>query len=191
MLLLSLSRDRERAFETMILKLKRTPGIFLVGFMGSGKSTVGRALADELGWSFVDLDEEIERRENASIGELFEVQGEDGFREIEAALVRERVRNVQNGRPQVISLGDGAILSEENFDLISNNGVIVWLDCEFSHVERRIGGETRRPLLRDPEKLRELFESRRDSYARAEYRIHIADDDSRSVVSRILALGLF
>ena len=56
----------------MILKLKRTPGIYLVGFMGSGKSTLGRMLADELGWSFVDLDADIEAREQSSIGEIFE-----------------------------------------------------------------------------------------------------------------------
>src|SRR5438309_10732210 len=120
----------------MTLKLKRTPAIYLVGFMGSGKSTVGSALADELGWSFIDLDEEIERRESTTISDIFDLQGEDVFREIETALLKERVRNVQGGRPQVISLGGGAFLSEENFELVSNNGVTVWLDCEFSHIER-------------------------------------------------------
>src|SRR5579872_236791 len=148
----------------MILKLKRTPGIFLVGFMGSGKSTVGRALAEELGWSFVDLDEEIERRENTSIAEIFDARGEDVFREIETALLRERVRAVQSGRPQVVSLGGGAFLSDENFEMVANNGVTVWLDCEFSHIQRRMAGHTHRPLARDPEQLRTLFDARRNGY---------------------------
>jgi len=175
----------------MILKLKRTPAIYLVGFMGSGKSTVGRALADELGWSFVDLDEEIEGRENVPIADIFDLRGEDVFREIETALLRERVRAVQGGRPQVVSLGGGAFLSEENFELVSNNGVTVWLDCDFSHIERRIASETHRPLARDPAHLRKLFDIRREGYARADYRIEVVDDDSRSAVARILALPLF
>src|SRR5438309_165856 len=142
----------------MILKLKRAPGIYLVGFMGCGKSTVGSALADELGWSFHDLDAEIEQREKTSITEIFDTHGEAAFRDAETAALRERVRTVQSGRPQVISLGGGAFLSEENYELVSNNGVTVWLDCEFSHIERRIAGETHRPLARDPAQLKELFE---------------------------------
>ena len=129
----------------MILKLKRTPAIYLVGFMGCGKSTVGRALADELGWSFFDLDEEIERRESTTIAEIFDGRGEEQFREIETAVLRERVHFVQSGRPQVIALGGGAFLREDNFELVSNNGVTVWLDCLFSMIERRVSSATHRP----------------------------------------------
>src|SRR5205823_9160195 len=68
---------------SMILKLKRTPGIYLVGFMGSGKTTIGRLLAEELGWGFADLDEEIEKREGMSISQIFETRGEAGFRQAE------------------------------------------------------------------------------------------------------------
>ncbi len=175
----------------MILKLKRTPGIYLVGFMGSGKSTIGRALADELGWSFIDLDEEIEKRESTTIVEIFDQRGEEHFRSIEAEVLYERVRNVQSGRPQVISLGGGAFLSDDNFELVSNNGVTIWLDCEFSHIERRIAGQTHRPLARDPEHLRRLFDARRDGYSRADFRVEVVDDDTRSAVARILALPLF
>jgi len=175
----------------MILKLKRTPGIFLVGFMGCGKSTVGSALADELGWTFIDLDEEIERREGTTIAEIFDQRGEAAFREIESAVLRDRVRDIQTGRPQIVSLGGGALLSEENFELVSNNGVTIWLDCEFSHIQRRIAGQTHRPLARDPEQLRKLFEARRAGYARADYRVEVVDDDTRGAVARILALPLF
>jgi shikimate kinase len=175
----------------MILKLKRTPAIYLVGFMGCGKSTVGRALADELGWMFVDLDEEIERKQGATIASIFDTQGEAAFREMECDALRERIRTVQMGRPQVISLGGGAFVEDENCELATNNGVTVWLDCPYSMVERRVGGETHRPLARDPEQLKELFEARRASYARAAYRIELQDDDARGAVAQILALPLF
>jgi len=175
----------------MILKLKRTPAIYLVGFMGCGKSTVGRALAEELGWSFFDLDDEIEKREGLPIAEIFDTRGEAAFREIESAALRDRVRQVRSGRPQVVALGGGAILSEPNFDLVSNNGVTVWLDCPFSDVQRRIAAQTHRPLARDAGKLRELFETRRALYARADHRVEVKDDDARSAVARILALPLF
>lgn len=175
----------------MILKLKRTPAIYLIGFMGCGKSTVGRALADELGWSFIDLDEEIERTQHSTISDIFDARGEAAFRRIETAALRDRVRNVQSGRPQVVSLGGGAFLADENFELVSNNGVTVWLDCPLSQIERRIAGQTHRPLARDPERLRNLFETRRGGYARADYRIEVIDDDIRSAVAQILALPLF
>lgn len=175
----------------MILKLKRTPGIFLTGFMGSGKTTVGRALAEELGWLFVDLDDEIEARGKATIAHIFEAHGEAAFRELETAVLRDRVRTVQLGRPQVIALGGGAFLTEENFEMVSNNGVTVWLDCPLAHIGRRIAGQTHRPLARDPEQLRSLFETRRDVYARSDYRVEIVDDDAMRVVGHILKLPLF
>jgi len=175
----------------MILKLKRTPGIYLVGFMGCGKSTVGRALADELGWHFSDLDDEIERKAQSTIAEVFDLQGEPAFREIETAVLRERVRSVEAGKPHVIALGGGTFLSQENCDLASNHGVTVWLDCPFSSIERRLRGDTQRPLARDPKQLKDLFEARRCGYGRAHFRIEFLDDDPNSAVSQILALPLF
>lgn len=175
----------------MILKLKRTPGIFLVGFMGSGKSTVGRALAEELGWGFADLDEDIEKREGTSIVQIFDTRGEAEFRRAETAALRERVRLVEGGRPWVVALGGGAFLSEENFHMVSNNGVSVWLDCTFSTVERRLAGHAHRPLARDPEKLRELFALRRAGYERADYSIAVENDDAAAATAKILALPLF
>jgi shikimate kinase len=175
----------------MILKLKRTPGIYLVGFMGCGKSTVGRALAEELGWYFSDLDEDIEQSAGISIAQIFDTKGEAAFREMETESLRKRVHTVQSGRPQVVSLGGGAFLNEENFELVSNNGVTVWLDCPFSMIERRVFGETHRPLARNPQQLRDLFEKRRDGYARADFRVEVLEDDTRAAVARILALPLF
>jgi shikimate kinase len=175
----------------MILKLKRTPGIYLVGFMGCGKSTVGRALAQELGWHFFDLDEEIEQHAGSTITQIFDRLGETAFREMETASLRARVRSVQSGKPQVISLGGGTFLTDENYELVANHGVTVWLDCSFSMIHRRVAAHTHRPLARDPDQLESLFEARRPGYARADYRVEVADDDTRAAVARILALPLF
>ena len=175
----------------MILKLKRTPGIFLVGFMGSGKTTVGRALAEELGWNFVDLDEDIEKREGMTIGEIFDTRGEAAFREAETAALRERIRAIERGKPCVVALGGGAFLGSENFEMISSNGVSVWLDCPFSTVERRLAGYAHRPLARDPEKLRELFAVRRAGYQRADYTVPVDHDDAGATAAKIMALPLF
>ena len=175
----------------MILKLKRTPGIYLVGFMGCGKSTVGRALADELGWSFFDLDDEIEGDSGSSISEIFDRDGEEIFRTLEASALAKRVKAVQSGRPQVIALGGGALMSDKNFELISNHGVMVWLDTPFEVIEKRVAGESHRPLARDPKKLRELFEIRSPRYALADFRVEAPEEDAMSTVRRILELPLF
>ena len=174
----------------MILKLKLTPAIYLVGFMGSGKSTVGRALADELGWSFYDLDEEIEKSAGCSISEVFDTRGEAAFRQMETAALKARVATVRMGRPQVISLGGGAFSVAENFDLATNHGVTIWLDTPYETIERRVAAETHRPLARDPLRMRHLYDSRRDDYARADYRVEPRDDDPLKVVARILELPL-
>jgi shikimate kinase len=175
----------------MILKLKRTPGIYLVGFMGCGKSTDGRALADELGWSFFDLDDEIEGDSGSSISEIFDRDGEEIFRTLEASALAKRVKAVQSGRPQVIALGGGALMSDKNFELISNHGVMVWLDTPFEVIEKRVAGESHRPLARDPKKLRELFEIRSPRYALADFRVEAPEEDAMSTVRRILELPLF
>ncbi len=102
----------------MILKLKRTPGLYLVGFMASGKTTVGRALADHIGWPFVDMDAEIEAREDRSIAQIFRENGEAGFREIESRVLRAHVRKIEAGQPCVLALGGGAFVQPANRELI-------------------------------------------------------------------------
>ena len=175
----------------MLLKLKQTPGIYLVGFMGCGKSTVGCCLADELGWSFFDLDREIEKTAGASVTEIFAQRGEAAFRALETESLRKRVRDVKIGRPQVIALGGGAFTVQENYELASNHGVTIWLDTPLDVIEKRIAGETHRPLAADPSRFRSLFEDRREAYARADYRIETFDREKDYVVARILALPLF
>jgi shikimate kinase len=175
----------------MILKLKRTPGIYLVGFMGSGKSTIGRLLAERIGWPFVDLDAEIEAAEGMRILEIFKTLGEAEFRQLEREKMRQHVRAIECGRPAVLALGGGAIVSPENYALVENNGVVIWLDCPFETVRRRVEQASHRPLARDPVSFAQLYETRRESYARADYRIPIESDDPVVAVEAALRLPLF
>lgn len=175
----------------MTLKLKRTPGLYLVGFMASGKTTIGRLLADHLGWPLYDVDAEIEKREGVPIARLFEERGERAFRDLETEMIRKRVHLIQAGMPCVVVLGGGAFVQPRNFEILENNGVTLWLDCPLEIVRRRLGDDTSRPLARDPQLLAQLYEDRRPLYSRADFRIEIADENVESIVERVLALPIF
>jgi shikimate kinase len=176
----------------MILKLKRTPGIYLVGFMGSGKTTVGELLADRLGWRFVDLDRDIEAERGVSIAELFDTRGEQEFREIETAALRKRVREIERGTASVVALGGGAYVQPANARLVAEHGVTVWLNCPFPLIAKRMEQQgTDRPLARDPERFEALHDERLAVYQRAEFHIPIENDDPLSAVAAILRLPLF
>lgn len=174
----------------MILKLKRTPGLYLVGFMGSGKTTVGGLVAYELGWTFADVDEEIEAKEKMTIPEIFDQRGEPEFRRIESETLANRVRLIQRGRPMVVALGGGAFAQESNYEMLVENGVSIWLECPLDVVRQRIGDATNRPLARDQRVMADLFETRRDSYARADFRID-ASQEPGAVCRSILELPIF
>src|SRR5271157_5492167 len=175
----------------MNLRLKRTPGIYLVGFMGSGKSTVGRELARRMGWSFFDLDDEIETAEDMAISEIFRTRGEEEFRRIESAMLRRHVGWIEQGRPAVVALGGGAFVAEANRQLLLENGVAVWLDCPWETVERRVRQASHRPLARDAEKFRRLFDDRRAIYALADVHVPVESDDPAAAVEAILRHPVF
>jgi shikimate kinase len=175
----------------MILKLKRTPGLYLTGFMGSGKTTIGERLADELGWGFVDMDEDIVKAQGCSIAEIFDTGGEEAFRALEHEALRKRVRMVQTGRPMVLALGGGAFVQQTNVDLLQDNGVSIWLDCPLPLIHKRLEGSTNRPLARDPERFEALYHTRQAAYGKADHRIEIVNNDPMEAVRRILALPLF
>jgi len=176
----------------MTLKLKRTPGLYLVGFMAAGKTTVGRALADEIGWPFVDIDSEIELLEGKAISQIFAQHGEAAFREMESSVIRTHVDGIEKGQPSVMALGGGAFIQSRNWDLLQNNGVTVWLDCPLDTVCRRLGDvDPTRPLAADRNVLAQLFDDRRPLYARADYRVDADTEDTGEIIKRILSLPLF
>ena len=175
----------------MNLKLKRTPGIYLIGFMASGKSTIGRMLADEIGWRFADLDDDIEAEQRKSIFEIFSTAGEEEFRRIEHEALATRVRSIRRGMPTVLAVGGGVFTRPENVELLNENGITVWIDTAFPIVRSRVSGCERRPLAKDPVKFEQLYHARRDSYSQAEFRVELNEDNSRKALAALLRLQLF
>lgn len=176
----------------MTLKLKRTPGLYLVGFMGSGKTTVGQSLAEELGWTFFDVDSEIERCEGKSVAEMFAEYGEIRFRDLESGMLQHLVSHVQSGHPCVIAAGGGAFGHRRNWEIIENNGVTVWLDCPIDTIEVRLGpADPTRPLSADRAAMRTLFEQRRPLYAQADFHVDANCDHPHEVMRQILHLPIF
>ena len=149
-------------------RLKRT--VALVGMMGSGKTAIGRALAQRLAVPFLDSDAEIERAAQASISDIFARDGEAFFRDREA----EVIARLLTGEPAILSTGGGAYLSERNRDSIARHGVAVWLDADLDLLWERVRHKDTRPLLRtdDPKAtLTGLYEARVPVYAKAELRV--------------------
>ncbi len=175
----------------MILRLKRTPGIYLVGFMGSGKSTLGRLLAEEIGWTFLDLDEVIERQAGASISSLFESRGEPAFRELETRTLSEIVRKVEQGLPHIVALGGGTYVQPGNAQLLRANGVTVYLECPLAILESRVARHHHRPLARDLERFRRLYAERAPLYSQADYRLEVGEAEASVHLQALLQLPLF
>ncbi len=175
----------------MILRLKRTPGIYLVGFMGCGKTTTGRLLGDALGWRFVDLDDDIVAAASRPINEIFDELGEETFRRYEMEMLLSRVDAIRRGLPTVLALGGGAFAQPANYRLVSENGVSVWLDCPAIELWRRVERESHRPLARDRDRFHTLYEARRAAYAQADFRIDVAGLEPDEAIVRILALPIF
>jgi shikimate kinase len=175
----------------MITKLKRTPGIYVVGFMAAGKTTIGRLLAERLGWNFADLDEDIEARAKCPITSIFEEHGEAEFRRLEAEALRGRVQAIERGSPTVLALGGGAYTQPGNYALVRDNGITVWLDCPLETVKQRVAAATHRPLARDPERFEQLYRQRQDAYRQADYRIPIESNDPGIAVATVMLLPIF
>jgi len=150
------------------------PNIVLVGFMGTGKTSVGKRLARELKMGFLEMDETIEKEAGIKISEIFARFGEKAFRKKEKELVK-RIAELDN---LVISTGGGVILEEENVKDLKKNGILICLWATPSVIYNRIKNEAHRPLIncKNPKKrIKELLEDRASFYAQADYTI----DNSR------------
>ncbi|HKY32529.1 MAG TPA: shikimate kinase [Candidatus Polarisedimenticolia bacterium] len=149
----------------------RRDRIYLVGFMGSGKSSVGAALARELGYRFVDLDQEIERRAGLEVAAIFERQGEAGFRRLEAAALRQTVEM----HDVVVATGGGTLTRRENRELVQKNGLTVWLDAPLEVMLDRCRGGARRPLLSTSDRMAALLDERLPAYRASDLRVSTRD----------------
>jgi len=131
-----------------------TRRILLVGMMGAGKTTVGRLLADKLGWDYFDSDAEVAADTGMSVPELFATRGEDAFRQAETRALQ---RACASAAPCVVSVAGGAVLSPENRTLVQASGTVVWLRAEVATLAARVGDGAGRPLL-DGDPLASLIE---------------------------------
>jgi len=169
---------------------RRQPTVVaLTGFMGCGKSAVGRNLAELLGWSFVDLDEEIERREGLAIREIFARRGETAFREVEHQALTELLAT---GRTNVVlALGGGTYAQARNEALLRHASVwTIFIDVPLATLLRRCCSaqdpEQSRPLAADAEKFKQLYEARMPSYRQAEM---IFEADERPAMENARAIA--
>ncbi len=161
--------------------------IVIVGFMGSGKTTVAAALAARLGCAMIDLDSLITERERRSAAEIIEQDGEPTFREIETRALRNAL---ENDDARVLALGGGAWTIEENRRLVAQYGCLsVWLDAPFELCWQRISASRKavRPLAPNRESAKALYATRQGSYRLADSRIELNNvDDAETVVEEIL-----
>lgn len=144
------------------------PLLVFIGFMGAGKTTISRLLAERLSCPSIDLDAEI-TRVHGPIPELFATFGESGFRAIEHHQLDTLVPSLP--RPSVLALGGGAFLQPANRDLLKLHGAtVIFLDAPYELVVQRVANSGhQRPLARDPEQMRRLYEQRRPVYQQADY----------------------
>ncbi len=140
--------------------------IVLIGFMGSGKTTIGRSLSQALGMAFIDMDHEIEKQEDKTIKDIFQLDGEKYFRNLETEFLKIRM----DDKNIILSTGGGVILKEENRELLSRIGTIVLLHAEIEHIVNNIRDDEarkNRPLLHEEDyigKIKRLYNEREERY---------------------------
>jgi shikimate kinase len=164
--------------------VKRGPDapIFLIGFMGAGKTTVGRLLAEKLRFRFIDLDEMVEAATGKTVRAIFAELGESEFRRLE----KEALEQARDRKQTVIALGGGAYISEENRAVIDQIGEAVWLDCPLEICLARIKRDGSRPLLASEAEMKILLDRRRPFYALADHTIQTGDCSADEAAARVL-----
>jgi len=170
--------------------------VFLVGFMGAGKSSVGAALGRRLNWIFEDLDDRIERRERRTVAQIFRESGEPAFRRAERSALQDVLEGIHN-QARVVALGGGAFVQTGNAKLLKLSGVpIIFLDAPVEELWERCCKQAseaaaERPLLRSLDQFRELHEKRRPCYSEASLTIQTGGRRVDEIADEIAAkLGL-
>jgi shikimate kinase len=141
--------------------------LYLVGFMGAGKTTIAAALGRRVGWRTEDIDDRIEARERRTVAAIFGQEGEPYFRAVERQVLYELLpeRNV------IVAAGGGTFIDPENRALMLNDGAVAWLDIPLTSVIERVPADGRRPLAADLGQLEQLYLRRRIAYADAHVRV--------------------
>jgi shikimate kinase len=165
--------------------VRETDKIYLVGFMGAGKSTLARALAARLGWRVEDVDDRIEARERRTISEIFRTEGEAYFRAVERSVLY----GLLPVRAVVVATGGGTFIDPENRAAMLADGFVVWLDLPFDAILARVPTDGRRPLAVDRESLLNLYVQRRALYEMAHLRLEagtlVVDELVECVLDRL------
>lgn len=156
---------------------------YITGFMGSGKTTIGQALAKQLHYQVIDTDQWIEEKEQQSVRELFQTKGEAYFRKQET-IALESI----SGTNIIVTTGGGIVENEYNRQLMKKQGVIIYLKCELNELLKRLEGDKSRPLLQSKEKVEKLFHSRQAYYEEADFIIDTTLKTVQQVVDEIKAL---
>lgn len=167
-------------------ELLKGVNLYLIGMMGSGKTTVGRLLAKELGYQFFDTDAVIEQSQNKSINEIFAEAGEAAFRDLETEVLSQLSSRVR----LAIATGGGIVLKRKNWSYL-RHGLVVWLDAPVELLNDRLQNDATRPLLRESDlstKLPTLLEQRRSLYAQADLRITLQPGETpEQIAARVIA----
>ncbi len=160
--------------------------VYLTGFMGAGKSAIGRRLAAALGWEFIDLDERVEETAGLPIAVLFERRGEDGFRALERTELTATLRRTR----VVVATGAGALAQPGALELLRGRGLIIWLKLPFAELAQRVeaAGTGARPLYGDRRRARQLYRERLPFYRQADLVLAVDGGQSiETIVRRLVA----
>jgi shikimate kinase len=168
-------------------RARREVPLFVIGFMGAGKSTIGKTLAKRLGYKFLDSDLIVESTAGKAIPRIFADDGEAEFRRLE----REALRSMAGLTRVVAALGGGAYVADENRAILRDIGISIWIDCPLDLCWSRVSKETHRPLLKSYPEMAALLEKRRPTYSQADLKVETgARPPSRVVRDIIDFLGL-
>jgi len=157
--------------------------IYIVGFMGSGKTSVGLCLSRELGYDFVDLDERIQSASGRSIPEIFSRDGEAVFRRLES----EQLRLTLERDRIVVATGGGTLTRMENRNLMRSAGITVWLEAPLETMLERCAGSAHRPLLAGKEKMADLLKERLEGYRSCDLRVDASAGSPERIARDIVA----
>ena len=167
--------------------------VFLTGYMGSGKSTIGLMLSKQLSMRFIDLDTEIEESEKMLVSEVFEIKGENYFRTKESNLLKEIIQNPDSA---IIALGGGCVSDQNNLNLILNDGLLIYLKTSVSSIVKRIKNDAdKRPLLAKYKTDKDLINfiqshltGRLKNYKKADFTIDTNEKNRDQIILELIAI---